>query len=273
MREKIRLASLARPGAEADTVYRNASAEANGPRAGCRPRARKQWSSHLMVTLYHAWSSMPAQAVRMALAAKRVPHEAVSLALEHDAIFFDLGIAWSPMLLVREGGAFSTDADEALRGIDGWAGGDPLFAGIVPEDAWRGLLAWRAETGPLCERLAAPALLAFRDLSATEQSVTNYRRALARRFGISLEVLANDRYDGYLQFAGVAGLDTLARRLAKDRFYVGGRLSVADLLVACYLFPLQLLDGVTFPIDLMYYIERVERASGASPREGLIDTL
>jgi hypothetical protein len=226
-----------------------------------------------MVTLYHAWSSMPAQAVRMALAAKRVPHEPVPLSPEHDAIFFDLGIAWSPMLLVQEGGVFSTNSIEALRGIDGWAGGEPLFEGIVVEEAWRELLEWRAQIGPLRERLAAPALLAFRDLGATVQATTSYKSALARRFGIGLEVLASDRYDGFLQFAHVAGLKALARRLAKERFYAGGRLSVADLLVACDLFPLQLLDGVTFPIDLMYYIERVEHACGASPREGLINSL
>lgn len=223
-----------------------------------------------MLTLYHAWSSMPAQAVRLALAYKKAGHRTLPIGPDSDALFFDLGVAVSPLVLVLEDGSIHTNPESILRSIDAFAAGEPLIEGVLAEEDWSALLAWRAETAALLARLQAPALLAFADIAATPEALAAYKAQVERRFGMGVEALANDRYDGYRQLARLACLPQLAWRLAKERFYSGGRLSAADLLLACELFPLQLLDGITLPLDLLYYIDRVEKACGASPREGLV---
>ena len=223
-----------------------------------------------MIRLYHFWSSMPAQRVRLALAYKGAVHESIALAQHDDATFFDLGIAHAPLVLQLANGSVYTDSLHILEKLDDWVGSPAIFNGILDQAAWQSLLDWRASVEHMLARLYAPVLPAFQDISASETSLAAYKAEVERRFGMSVEALSNDRYDGFLQLAQMSRLPDLARHLSKSKFYMGGRLSAADLLIACDLFPLQLLDGVTIPMDLMYYIERVEKSCGASLRDGLI---
>lgn len=225
-----------------------------------------------MTTLYHAWSSMPAQSVRLGLAYKNVPHDCIAFGEQADELCFELGIALSPLAIRFDGGGLETDAIPILEALDSRLGGTPILDGVVDALSWRSFLRWRACIAPLLERLSAPALAAFADIAASDAALAAYKAQVRQRFGMSAEELSNDRYDGFRQFAAAAGLRELSRRLVRDRFYCG-RLSAADLILACELFPLQLLDGVCVPMDLMYYIDRVEKACGASPRDGLIAQL
>jgi glutathione S-transferase len=220
--------------------------------------------------LYHAWSSMEAQSVRLALRYKAAPHETVALGDEHDGLFFELGRAIGPFLLMLDDQQVCTDPLAALEGLDAWIGGPPLFAGLVKPEAWNLLQAWLARSEPLLARLTAAVLPAFADVGGSTGQLARAAAEVERRFGMSLEALANDRYEGYRQLERVADLRGLARHLARHRYFTAGTLTAADLVLACRLFPLQLLDGVTLPIDLLYYIDRVERVCGASPREGLL---
>lgn len=213
---------------------------------------------------------MAAQQVRLALAYKGVAHECVAVAQDDDATFFELGIARSPVVLQLEDGSLQTDTLHILESMDGWFGLEPIVDGIVDQAAWKALQDWRASVEHVLLRLYAPVLPAFQDVSASESSLAAYKADVARRFGMSVEALSNDRYDGFRQLSEMSRLPELARHLGKNKFYLGGRLSAADLLIACDLFPLQLLDGVTVPMDLMYYIQRVENTCGASLRDGLI---
>ena len=227
-----------------------------------------------VTTLYHLWSSMPAQRVRLGLTFKGVPHTAVPVHGEAaDALFFELGVAHAPLALRLADGRVHTDPLTTLEGLDGWLGGPPLFPPALDPQAWRALLDWRRSVDAVLARLCAPVGPAFADVADDPDSLARYKRETERRFGMGVEALSNDRYDGYGQFERLAQLKALSRHLARERFYVGGAPSAADLLIACDLFPLQLLDGVSVPVDLLYYIERVERACGASPREGVVINL
>ncbi|TXF13312.1 glutathione S-transferase [Pelomicrobium methylotrophicum] len=223
-----------------------------------------------MPVIYHAWSSMPAQSVRLALRYKGVPHKAVPLADDHDALFFELGLAIGPLLLTLDDQRVCTDAKAALEGLDGWLGGRPIFDGLVKPEAWDALHAWLGRSAPLLARLTAAVLPAFADVGASAETLARVKAEVEQRFGMSIEALSNDRYEGYRQLERVADLRGLAAQLARSRYFTAGTLTAADLVLACQLFPLQLLDGVTLPIDLLYYIDRVEKACGASPREGLL---
>ena len=223
-----------------------------------------------MIRLYHFWSSMPAQRVRLALSYKKVAHECVALEQDDDATFFELGIAREPLVLQLEDGSLHTDSLTILENLDSWMGGERLFEGILDVPAWQALLNWRTSVDNVLVRLYAPVLPAFQDIGGNELTLTAYKEKVKQCFGVSVEALSNDRYDGFQQLSRLARLPELASHLGKNKFYISGRLSAADLLIACDLFPLQLLDGVTIPIDLMYYIQRVENTCGASLRDGLI---
>lgn len=213
---------------------------------------------------------MPAQRVRLALNYKGANFDSVALDRNDDETFFALGIAHAPLVLRMDDGMLHTDSVFILEHVDGWFGGTPLFDGVIARDAWQALLDWRASVNAILERLYAPVLPAFEDVGKNEDTLAAYKAGVIRQFGLSAEALSNDRYAGYEQFAQMSRLPALASHLADQRFYIGGQLSAADLLLACDLFPLQLLDGVTLPLALMYYIERVEKACGASLREGLL---
>lgn len=223
-----------------------------------------------MIVLYHAWSAMDAQSVRLALRYKGAAHQAIPLGDEHDGLFFEHGLAIGPFLLTLDDQRACADPTAALEGLDRWAGGPCLFDGLVKQEAWNLLHAWLERSGPLLARLTAAVLPAFADVGASPAQLARAAAEVERRFGMGMEALASDRYEGYRQLERVANLRGLARHLARHRYFTAGTLTAADLVLACRLFPLQLLDGVTLPIDLLYYIDRVEKACGASPREGLL---
>lgn len=220
------------------------------------------------IRLYHCWSSPESQRLRLALAYKALSWEDHPLDYHDDATFFDLGLARTVPLLVMPGSQFLTDSTDILWRSDAlFPGTPPLIANRIDEGAWKALLDWRQRADHLLQRLYAPVRIAYRDLNGDARPA--YARAVTARYGMSLEALASDRYDGYRQFEKLSRLPELARHLARDRFYTGS-MSVADVLLAADLFPLQLHDGVTLPIDLMYYLERVEDSCGISLREGLL---
>ncbi len=226
-----------------------------------------------MTRFYHFWSSMPAQRVRLALAYKQVPHEAIALSHDDDAVFFDHGVAHADCLLLRDNGEVATDPLRTLESLDEWLGGRPILQGVLPPEAWNALLNWRNSVEHVLGRLYAAVLPGFLDIEESEAAHAACKAEIEHKYGMSLEELTNDRYDGFNQLSAMSRLKDLGRHLGKEKFYYGGQLSAADILLACDLFPLQLLDGVTVPLDIMYYIKRVEDACGASPRDGVVATL
>lgn len=222
----------------------------------------------LETRLFYFPSEIAAHRVRLALGYKQVLYEAIAVAQDDDATFFELGIARAGCVLVA-GGYLLTDTIAILEQADNLLGGPPLMDGVLPADAWRALLAWRNSIDAILARLYAPVLPAYRDIGASDTTLAAYKASVERRFGMSVEALSNDRYDGFLQLAERSRLSQLAQHLAREKFYYGGSLSAADLIIAADFFPLQLLDGVTLPLDLMYYFERVAQACRTSLRESI----
>ena len=224
-----------------------------------------------MIRLYHRWSSMAAQQIRLALHYKSITFDSIPLAQSDDNIWFELGIARADMALQIPGQPIHTDALTTLRNLDNWlVGTTPIFNSLIDDAAWQALLAWHDSVHHLRERLYAPVLPAFSDIGAHENDMASYKADVLHRYGMSVEALSNDRYDGFIQLAAQSHLNQLGQHLARQRFYLNSTFSACDILIACDLFPLQLLDGVTMPLDLMYYIQRVESACNTSLRAGLI---
>ncbi len=221
-----------------------------------------------MIALYHFWWSPASQRVRLALGYKGIVCENRPLAFDDDETFFALGVARSVPVLQHDDGRIWTDSVAILEQLDTLWPDEPIFSGVLPTVEWDGLLAWRKSANALFDRLYAPVMPAFRGLGDSEPAMTAYRSEVLHRFGVSIEELSNDRYAAYDQLMTVAHLRDLATRLARSRFYAG-RPSAADMLLAADLFPLQLLDGVTLPLDLMYYVRRVEEICRTSLRDGL----
>ncbi|MHB1586150.1 MAG: glutathione S-transferase [Acidiferrobacteraceae bacterium] len=229
-----------------------------------RPR-----SGHV-IELYFFWSDPSAARIRLALSCKRVPYLAHALRYDDDETFFNLGIARQPMVLKTEDGRLHIDSIKVLEGIDQLFPGPPsLWDGVVEPPAWEALLDWRRRAGPVLARLYAPVLPGFSDIGGSPRTLEAYKREVQDRFGIILEDLVNDRYAGFAQLDRISSFRALAQHLSRQRFYTA-QISVADLLLAADLFPLELLDGVGLPVDLMYYIERVEQTCGCNLREGLV---
>lgn len=221
-----------------------------------------------MPALYHFWSWPEAQRVRLALGFKGVEFEEHPLTYGDDETFFELGVARSVPVLQLDDSRLLTDSLAILRDIDAlFPTGAPLTH--IDETAWQSLLDWRAGVAHVLERLYAPGRPAFADIGRDPGAVAAYKAEVQNRFGMSLEALANDRYDGFSQLSRMSRLDELARHLAKQRFYLGEP-SIADLLLAADLFPLQVLDGISLPIDMMYYLQRVGETCGMDLEEGLI---
>ncbi|MEQ1668737.1 MAG: glutathione S-transferase N-terminal domain-containing protein [Sulfuriferula sp.] len=223
-----------------------------------------------MITLYHRWSSIPAQQVRMALRFKGITVDEIALPQQDDDIWFTLGHARADFALQLPDRALQTDTITTLRQLDDHLGGEPVYQGLISDDAWQALLAWRDNIKHIRDRLYAPVLPAFSDIGGTAADLASYKAQIQHQYGMSVEALSNDRYDGFNQLVAQANLIALGKHLAKQRFYLNNRLSACDILIASDLFPLQLLDGVTMPLDLMYYIQRVETACHTSLRAGLI---
>lgn len=222
-----------------------------------------------MTTLYHFWSAPEARRVWLALACKQVPFADRALAYDDDETFFELGVARAVPLLVLDDGTRLCDPWDILARVDTlFPQGPALRQGRIDDDAWQALRAWREQAEPILARLYAPLRPAYQDIAASAATLAAYKAETAHRFGLSVEALANDRYAGYAQFASLTRLPELARHLGRRQFY-SGTLSIADLVLAADLHPLQLLDGVSLPIDLMYYFKRVERACGTNLDAGL----
>lgn len=222
-----------------------------------------------MTALFYFHSSAESQRVRLALAYKQIPFDARALAYDDDETFFELGIARQAPVLQFDDGRLLTDSFEILRTLDDGFPARPIYRGIVSDDAWTALKRWREEADTLFQRLYAPALPAYEDIGRAPEILAAYQSAAHARFGMTLEELANDRYAGFDQLVRRTRLPALAQHLARNRFYLGEP-SAADMVLAADFAPLQLLDGVALPIDLLYYIERVENECGASLREGLL---
>lgn len=215
---------------------------------------------------YFFWSSPQAAAARLLLGYKQLPAEMIPLTEEDDETFFSLGIARSPFVLQCDDGRLVTDLWELFDRCDERWPGRPLWEAVDPP-GWQALLAWRTRAAPLLARLHAAAGAAYRDIGATQESLEAYKRLVVQRFGMSLEELANDRYAGFGQLDSLTGFRALGRHLAERRFYFG-KLSVADLVITADLHPLEVLDGLSLGVDLMYYLERTQEACGVSLRDG-----
>lgn len=223
-----------------------------------------------MTALYHFWSDPAAQRVRLALGAKGVAYADHPLAYHDDETFFELGVAREVPVLVLDDGRTLTDSAVILEQIDALFPSEPnLVEGCIDQAAWQALLDWRRQAGPILDRLYAAARPAYLDIGGDETAMTAFKAEIENRFGMSVEALANDRYAGYSQLEKLSHLPALARYLAEYRFYMGA-LSIADCVLAADLYPLQVLDGLTLPVDLMYYLKRVEEACHCSLREGLL---
>ncbi|HKK06756.1 MAG TPA: glutathione S-transferase family protein [Gammaproteobacteria bacterium] len=223
-----------------------------------------------MPALYHFWSSPHCHRIRLVLGYKAIGFEDHPLRYDDDATFFELGVARTVPVLRLDDGRTLTDTDTLLWEIDSlFPGTEPLVEGRIDQGAWDALLQWRAGIDALLRRLYAPVLPAYEDIGGDEDTLHAYKQEVAHRFGMGVEELANDRYAGYAQLERMTHLKELARHLAQSRFYLGEP-SIADAVLAADLYPLQLLDGITLPLDLMYYFTRVEQTFNTALNEGLI---
>jgi len=213
-----------------------------------------------MTTLYYFTPTPQAHRLRLLLGAKQVPVTLHRVDWFDDETFFELGIARQSPVLQTDDGHLHTDSLAALWEADAlFPTGPALREGIVDAAAWAALLDWRTRVDAVLERLYAPLAPGFRGIGDQPEALADYKAGIQRRFGLSLEQLANDRYDGFAQFTRLSRLPELARHLADQRFYMGP-LSIADCLLAGDLYPLQMHDGVSLPVDLLYYLRRVEDA-------------
>lgn len=217
---------------------------------------------------YHFWFEPASERVRLALGFKGLAHDRIVPDYGDDETFFELGVARAAPVLVGDDGAVLVDPWEILRAVDRHGPSPALFAALG-DDQWRSLVSWRARADGLLERLYAPMRPAYRGIGDRPDHLASYKASVAARFGASLEELANDRYGAYAQLDAGTDFKGLGGFLAKHRFYAGD-FSVADVLLTADLFPLQLLDGLTLPIDIMYYFERVQDACRVDLRCGLV---
>jgi len=181
------------------------------------------------------------------------------------ATAFDLGFADLPVLIDGRDRRWS-GAVESLPELDAELGSVPENPLLAAE--WPAFLAWRAELEPLRQRLLAPILPVYPEISEDAEDFRWYRQECERRFGQGPEALANDRYGAYQQLERRGRLRELARILARRKFYLGD-MSLIDVVLTADFHALRLLDGVTVPIDLLYYFQRVASLAGLSLDSGL----
>ena len=117
--------------------------------------------------------------------------------------------------------------------------------------------------------MLAPALIGYKDLGSEQDSIAHYKNEVERTYRMPVEALVSDRFANYQQFAKLTRMPELARHLAKQRFYLG-KLSIADILIAADLYPLQMIDGITLPIDFLYYLKRVEETCHIDLQQGML---
>lgn len=218
--------------------------------------------------LYHFWFEPSSDRVRLALSLKGVAYDLIVPDPDDDETFFEMGVARQAPVLLWEDGLVQTETEAIFQEIDRRFPQPGLFASLAVGQ-WESLWEWRAAADHLLERLYAPIRPAYLGIGDNDAHLASYKASIQARFRVSLEDLANDRYGVYGQLDQLTRLKPLASYLAQHGFY-SGSLSAADLILAADLFPLQLLDGVTLPIDLMYYFERVQEACGVDLRAGLV---
>jgi len=218
--------------------------------------------------LYHFWSDTDSQRIRLALAYKKINYIDTPVFYGDDEVFFDLGVARQVPILKVLGGCLLTDVNDMLWRIDDIFGNDnPLVSGVIDKAAWDALLAWRENVDAVLLRLSAPALLNYLDIASDEQSVNAYKRQVQNKYNLGVEALASDRYAAYEQFEKMTNIKALGRHLSENKFYMG-KPSIADALITADFYPLQCLDGVSLPIDILYYLARVEKEFGLDLQQG-----
>ncbi|MGC9239412.1 MAG: glutathione S-transferase [Acidithiobacillus sp.] len=178
---------------------------------------------------------------------------------------FDLGFADLPVLVDANDRCWTGDV-ESLPELDARLSTAPPPPALGAE--WPAFVAWRAELEPLRQRLLAPILPLYPEISADPEDFDWYRQECERRFGQGPEALANDRYGAYQQLERLGRLRQLSRILAQRKFYLGDA-SLIDIVLTADFHALRFLDGVTVPIDLLYYFQRVASLCGLSLDSGL----
>jgi glutaredoxin 2 len=220
-----------------------------------------------MATLYHYPFCPPAQRVRLALGAKGHPAEVVALPYTDLETPIELAGRKQLPIFVTDDGEALLESDTILRRIEAEVPEPPLFDGAIDGDDYQALKAWMADFDPLVDRLRGPTQLGYAGLGDDEQAAEYFRRQLETRTGIQIEELVNARYADYLDFEAGAELKRFANVLAKSRFF-SGRLSVADLYIVSEWGFLRWVDGISPPLDLLYYFARVEEACGVKLASG-----
>ncbi len=225
-------------------------------------------SDAVLPVLYHFWSDTGSQRVRLALGYKKVSYIDTPLSYLEDEAFFDLGVSRSVPILKMPDTQLKTNVDEILWNIDTlFPTENTLVKGIIDEQAWQALRDWRSKIDAILTRMLAPALLNYVDIAADEESVAAYKRQVLKQYKMSAEALANDRYAAYDQLAQMTNMKALGSHLSQNQFYMG-KLSIADVLITADFYPLQCLDGVNLPIDILYYLARVEKACNIDLQQG-----
>ena len=220
-----------------------------------------------MATVYHYPFCPPAQRVRLALGAKGRKDEQVALAYTDLETPIELaGRKQVPIYVTDEGQAL-LESETILRRIEAESPEPPLFEGAIEGADYEALKAWMAEFDQVVDRLRGPTQLGYAGLGDDAEAADYFRRQVETRTGAQLEELVNARYADYLDFEAGAGLKRFANVLAKSRFF-SGQLSVADLYIVSEWGFLRWVDGVSPPLDLLYYFERVEDACGIKLASG-----
>jgi len=223
------------------------------------------------IHLYHRWSSTAGQMLRMVLSAKNLHWQDHPCALRDQETAFDLDYADLPVLVHANGKKQQATLSELAEL-------DRLYPETLPmqqniaEPEWAAFCQWRNSLTPLLDRLIAPVLPAYDEISHDEEDMNFYRNECERRFQQSVEALANDRYGAYQQLESRGRLRELGKILARQRFYTGD-LSLVDIILTADLHLLRLLDGVTIPLDLQYYFQRVADACNISLNDGMTQSL
>ncbi len=209
--------------------------------------------------------------LRMVLGAKGLHWNDHPCALRDQETAFDLGFAELPVLVHADGQAQQAKLAE-LAALDARYPDTPALHTSIPASEWEAFVQWRTGLTPLGDRLIAPVLPAYEEICGDPEDMEFYRQECERRFQQSIESLANDRYGAYQQLESRGRLRELGKVLAKQRCYTG-TLSLIDIVLTADFHLLRLLDGVTIPLDLQYYFQRVAEACGVSLNDGMIRSL
>lgn len=206
-------------------------------------------------------------AIRLLLGAKRFAYKQNPRPFQDHETALDLGFADLPVFVHSDGRRLAATPGDLVQ-VDAALEGPAVFDGLVPTAEWGAFLEWRQRIAPLLERLIVPVLPVYPEISGDLEDMVFFRQETLRRFGQSVESLANDRYGAYQQMAKVARLGELSAVLARNRFYFW-QFTLVDILLVADLQLLRFLDGITIPINLQYYFQRVAQHCQTSLEEGM----